>query len=115
MDKWLEDYMHRIKPFLVALAIVVVSVSSFESIAQVAQVTRINKNKGLIVINGSKGDGFVMGATVCFYSTSGEEITCGRIQQTSESYVTVKVNSREAKKIRNGMEAQLEDEGKSQE
>jgi L-asparagine transporter-like permease len=111
----LEDHIHRIKTIFIALAIVVVSVASFESITQAAQVTRINKNKGLIVINGSKGDGFVMGATVCFYSTSGEEITCGRIQQTSESYVTVKVNSREAKKIRNGMEAQLEDEGKSQE
>jgi len=107
MDKWLEDYMRRIKTILIALAIVVVSVSSFESIAQAAQVTRINKNKGLIVINGNKDDGFVMGATVCFYSTSGEEITCGRIQQTSESYVTVKVNKRKARQIRNGMEAQL--------
>jgi len=107
--------MHRIKTILIALAIVVVSVTSFESIAQAAQVTRINKNRGLIVINGSKSDGFVMGATVCFYSTSGEEITCGKVQQTSESYVTVKVNNRKARQIRNGMEAQLEDEEKSQE
>ena len=99
--------MHRIKTILIALAIVVVSVASFESIAQAAQVTRINKNKGLIVINGNKDDGFVMGATVCFYSNSGEEITCGRIQQTSESYVTVKINNRKARQIRNGMEAQL--------
>ena len=56
-----------------------------------------------------------MGATVCFYSTSGEEITCGRIQQTTESHVTVKVNNRKAKQIRNGMEAQLEDKEKGQE
>ena len=107
--------MHRIKTMLIALAIVVVSVASFESIAQAAQVTRINKNKGLIVINGNKDDGFVMGATVCFYSSPDVIITCGRIRQTSESRVTVKVNNREAKQIRYGMEAQLEDEEKSQE
>jgi len=50
-----------------------------------------------------------MGATVCFYSSSGEEITCGRIQQTSESYATVKINNRQAKQILIGMEAQLSD------
>ncbi|MBW2327170.1 MAG: hypothetical protein JRF45_11985, partial [Deltaproteobacteria bacterium] len=49
-------------------------------------------------------------AIVCFYSSSGEEITCGRVQQTSESYVTVKVNNRKAKQIRYGMEATLHDE-----
>ena len=106
--------MHQIKTILIVLAIVL-SATSFKCIAQEAQVTRINKNRGLIVINGNKNDGFVMGATVCFYSTSGEEITCGRVKQTSESYVTVKVNNRKAKQIRNGMEAQLEDDEKGQE
>ncbi len=81
----------------------------FNVIAQAAQVTRINKNSGLIVIDGNKDDGFVIGATVCFYSTSGEEIDCGRIQQTSESYATVKINNRKAKQIRYGMEAKLSD------
>ena len=36
------------------------------------------------------------------------------VQQTSESYVTVKVNNRKAKQIRYGMEAQLEDKEKGQ-
>ena len=99
--------MYKIKTILIVLAIVLIATISFESTVSAAEVTRINKNRGLIVINGNKADGFVMGATVCFYSTSGEEITCGRIQQTSESYVTVKVNNRKAKQIRNGMEAQL--------
>ena len=99
--------MHQIKTFLIVLAIVVLAAISFESIGMAAEVTRINKNRGLIVINGNNDDGFVMGATVCFYSSSGEEITCGKVQQTSESYVTVKVNNRKAKQIRNGMEAQL--------
>jgi hypothetical protein len=107
--------MHRIKLILLILAIVVLSTTSFKCIAQAAEVTRINKNRGLIVINGNKDDGFVMGASVCFYSTSGEEITCGSVQQTSESYVTVKVNNRKAKQIRNGMEAQLENKDKGQE
>ena len=107
-----EGLMNKIKLFLFAMAIIVIAAISFKSIVMAAEVTRINKNRGLIVINGSKDDGFVMGATVCFYSTSGEEITCGRVQQTSESYATVKVNNRKAKQIRYGMEAQLEDEQK---
>ena len=107
--------MHKIKTVLIALAIVVIATISLESTVSAAAVTRINENRGLIVINGNKEAGFVMGATVCFYSTSGEEITCGSVQQTSESYVTVKVNNRKAKQIRNGMEAQLEDDEKSHE
>jgi hypothetical protein len=99
--------MHRIKTILIALAIIAIAAISFKSIVMAAEVTRINKNRGLIVINGNKDDGFVMGAKVCFYSSSGEEITCGRIQQTSESYVTVKVNNKKARQIRYGMEAKV--------
>ncbi len=101
--------MKKINVALVTLAIIMIGATYFNVMAQAAQVTRINKNRGLIVIDGNKDDGFVKGATVCFYSTSGEEITCGRIQQTSESYATVKINNRQARKIRIGMEAQLSD------
>jgi hypothetical protein len=72
-----ENHMHRIKTVFIALAIIVIATISFRSIVIAAEVTRINKNRGLIVINGNKDDGFVMGANVCFYSSSGEEITCG--------------------------------------
>ena len=106
--------MQRIKTILIVLAIVVASATSFKCNVQAEEVTRINKNRGLIVIDGNKADGFVMGAKVCFYSSSGEEITCGRVRQTSESYVTVGVDNRKAKQIRYGMEAQLEDDGKGQ-
>lgn len=99
--------MKKINVSLVTVAIIIIGVTYFNVIAQAAQVTRINKNRGLIVIDGNKGDGFVMGASVCFYSTSGEEIACGKIQQTSESYATVKINNRQAKQIRFGMEAKL--------
>ena len=101
--------MKKIKVALVTLAIIMIGATYFNVMAQAAQVTRINKSRGLIVIDGNKDDGFVKGATVCFYSTSGEEITCGRIQQTSESYATVKINNRMAKQIRFGMEAILTD------
>ncbi len=101
--------MKKINVSLVTLAIIMIWATYFNVIAQAAQVTRINKNRGLIVIDGNKNDGFVKGATVCFYATSGEEITCGRIQQTSESYATVKINNRMAKQIRFGMEAKLSD------
>ena len=101
--------MKKINVALVTLAIIMIGATYFNVMAQAAQVTRINKNRGLIVIDGNKDGGFVMGATVCFYSTSGEEIACGRIQQTSESYSTVKINNRQARQIRFGMEAILTD------
>jgi hypothetical protein len=99
--------MQKVEVFLVVLVIIVITATSFNDSAQAAQVTRINMNRGLIVVDGNKDDGFIMGATICFYSSSGEEITCGRVQQTSESYATVKVNNREAKQIKYGMEAKI--------
>jgi hypothetical protein len=104
------DVMQKIKILLVALTMMVIAATFFQSIATAAQVTRINENKGYIFIDGSIADGFVMGAKVCFYSSSDEEITCGRVEQASESFARVKVNNRIAKKIRYGMEAKLSDE-----
>jgi hypothetical protein len=100
-------FMKKIKVLLFSLAIVVIAVTSFQSIATAAQVTRINANKGYIFIDGSIADGFVMGARVCFYSPSGEQITCGRIEQASESFARVKINNRIATHIRYGMAAKL--------
>jgi hypothetical protein len=105
--------MKKIRILLYSLAIMVIAVTWFQSIAMAAQVTRINTNKGFIFIDGSIADGFVMGAKLCFYSSSGEEITCGRIEQTSESFARVKVNNRIAKQIRYGMEARLSVEKES--
>ena len=94
---------------LASLAIILTGMLFFSTLAQAAEVTRINQNKGLIVIDGKKSDGFVLGAAVCFYSPEGEKIMCGRVQQTSESYATVKVDNREAKQISYGMTAKLSD------
>lgn len=99
--------MQKIKISLMIVIFMVIASISLPGIVQGAQVTRLNKEKGLVFIDGSKNDGFVMGAKVCFYTSSGDEITCGRIQQTSASYSTVKVNNRKAKRIKYGTEATL--------
>lgn len=72
-----------------------------------AQVTRINKSKGHIYVDGGKNAGFVMGAKVCIYSIKGEETTCGRVRKTSKSHAMVEVNNRKAKYIKIGMGAML--------
>ena len=107
--------MKKINASLVALAIIMIAATWFNDSVQAAQVTRINMNKGLIVVDGNKDDGFIVGASVCFYSFSGKEITCGEVQQTSGSYATIKVNNREAKQIKYGMEARLSVEKDSKE
>lgn len=99
--------MKKLKIFLFALSVMMIAETVYNDTVMAAQVTRINTNRGLIVIDGTKDDGFVMGATVCFYSASGEKITCGSVQQTSDSYATVKVNNREAKQIKFGMIANI--------
>jgi hypothetical protein len=107
--------MQKIKVLLMALAMMVIAATFFQSISMAAQVTRIHSSRKYIFINGTIADGFVMGATVCFYSSSGEEITCGPIEQASESFSKVRVNNRIAKQIRHGMEARLSVEEDSKE
>lgn len=107
--------MQKIKVLLLALAFMVIAATFFESISMAAQVTRIHSSRKYIFINGSIADGFVMGAKVCFYSSSGEEITCGRIEQASQSFAKVRVDNRIAKQINYGMEARLSVEKESKE
>ena len=107
--------MQKIKILLVALVILVITATFFQSFSMAAQVTRIHSSRKYIFINGSIADGYVMGAKVCFYSSSGEEITCGIIEQTSESFATVRVDNRKAKQIRYGMEAKLSVENERKE
>ena len=102
--------MQKIKVLIVTLAMIVIAATFFESISMAAQVTRIHSSRKYIYIDGSIAKGFVMGARVCFYSSSGEEITCGPIEQASESFARVRVDNRIAKQIRYGMEARLSDE-----
>jgi hypothetical protein len=101
--------MKKMNVLLFSLVIAVIALTSFQSIASAAQVTRINQNKGYIFIDGSIAEGFTMGAEVCFYASSREKITCGRIEQASETFARVKVNNRIAKKIQYGMTAKVSD------
>ena len=109
--------MQKFKVLLVALSIIIIVATFFQTISMAAQVTRIHSSRKYIFINGSIADGFVMGAKVCFFSSpdSDEEITCGRIEQVSESFAKVRVNNRIAKQIRYGMEARLSVEKESKE
>jgi len=104
--------MQKMNVFLITMAITMIAVIFFQSISMAAEVTRIHSSRKYIFINGSIDDGFVVGAKVCFYSSpdSDEEITCGPIEQASESFARVRVDNRIAKQIRYGMEARLSDE-----
>jgi len=100
--------MHRFKAFFVATSIIMLLAAFICDISLAAEVTKVHRHKGHIYIDEGKDAGYTMGAEVCFYSFSGEEITCGRVRQTSDSHAMVKVNNRIAKKIKKGMEARLQ-------
>ena len=102
--------MQKFKLFFVVLATILISATSFNVNAQAAQVTSFNNHRGYVWIDEGKDAGFVMGAAVCIYSFSGDIITCGRVQSTSESHATVMVNQEKAIYIKNGMEAKLNGE-----
>ena len=108
--------MKNIRVLLYSLAIIIITAACFQSIATAAQVTRIHSSRKYIFINGTAAEGFVMGAEVCFYASpdSDEPITCGPVDQVSESFARVRVNNRIAKQIRYGMEARLSVEKESE-
>lgn len=102
--------MHKIKTFLIALAIMLIALTSLQGILIAAQVQRIHKNGRFVYIDGGTKDGFVIGAIVCIYSSSGKKITCGKVHKTSESKAMVGINREKAIHIEGGMEARLIDE-----
>jgi len=80
--------MNKIKLFLFAMAIIVIASTSFIGIAMAAQVTGINKSKGRVHINGGVNNGFIPGATVCFFVSStsyGDEFVCGSVVSAEAS------------------------------
>ena len=110
--------MNKIKLFLFAMAIILIVSTSFMGIAMAAQVTGINKSKGRIHINGGVNDGFIPGATVCFFVSSvsyGDEFVCGSVVSAEASIATVKVSKSRAKKMKMGTEAMLHVEKEAKE
>jgi ribosomal protein L35AE/L33A len=95
--------------YRISLTAIILVAVSFGKVSFAAEVTRVNTNKGHIYIDEGKDAGFIMGAEVCFYSSSGEEIVCGKVRRATDSYAMVEVNNRKAKGIENGMPAALAD------
>jgi hypothetical protein len=90
--------MQKLKLFSIfSITVAIVSVSCL-SYVSAAQVTRVHNRKGHVYINQGKKAGFVKGSEVCFYSSSGEKITCGNVKKTSPSSAVVKVKKQMAKK-----------------
>ena len=101
--------MQKRRLYLISLLVMILAAVSFGSVSFAAEVTRMNTHKGHIYINEGVDAGFVMGAEVCFFSSSGEEIVCGKVRRATDAYAMVEVNNRKAKKIKNGMQAELSD------
>ena len=75
---------------------------------QPAKVINVNKHKGFVYIDQGIDGGFVMGAKVCIYSTSGEKIVCGRGRETMASHhAMIMVNKERSHHIEDGMVAKL--------
>ena len=110
--------MNKIKLFLFAMGIIVIASTSFIGIAMAAQVTGINKSKGRVRINGGVNNGFIPGATVCFFVSStsyGDEFVCGSVVSADASKAVVKVEKSRAKKMKMGTEAMLHVEKEAKE
>lgn len=99
--------MQKIKTFFFLAAAIAIAVTLAGGTALAAEVTKVDSNKGHVYIDQGKDDGFVFWAEVCFYSITGEKITCGNVRQTSATYAMVEVNNRMAKLIKKGMKAAL--------
>ena len=99
--------MQRLKTPLTLLTVLTIAALFIANVALAAEVTQVHTSKGHISIDEGKNAGFIMGSQVCFYSFSGEEITCGQVRRTSDNIAMVKVNKRKAKKIKRGMTARL--------
>jgi hypothetical protein len=110
--------MNKIKLFLFAMAIILIASTSFIGISMAAQVTGINKSKGRIHINGGVNNGFIPGATVCFFASSasyGDELVCWSVVSAEASKAVVKVQKSRARKMKMGTEAMLHVEKEAKE
>lgn len=96
--------MQKFKAFFF-LATITIIAGYIGGAALAAEVTKVKVGQGQVYIDAGKEAGFVMGADVCFYSFTGEKITCGKVRQTSAVMATVKVKSRKARLIKKGMTA----------
>jgi hypothetical protein len=102
-----EDCMHRIKPILITLSIILIALTSLQGIVAAVQVKGIHKNGRFVFIDGGTKDGFVMGATVCIYMSLGKKFACGQVCKTSDSKAMIRIDRAKAIHIKDGMEVRL--------
>lgn len=76
---------------------------------QAATIDKINKKKGLLLINEGKSSGLKPKAKVCVYGPDGKKITCGVITKVKDATATVKVSKKKIVKVAKGMEVKLAD------
>ena len=85
--------MHRINVFLIIPTIIVMVATCFSGIALGTRAYQMDKWKGYVFIDGGEDQGFILGATVCFPSCSGNGLICGTVLKTSSSEAMVKVDN----------------------
>jgi hypothetical protein len=99
--------MQKFKTFIIVPTLILMALVLTRTKASAAEVTKVIVRHGHVYIDQGKPGGFVFGAEVCFYSDSGEKITCGRVRQTTDVYAMVQVDNRAAKLIKKGTRATL--------
>lgn len=99
--------MQKFRTLVTAVTLILILFVLIQPTASAAEVTKVNVGQGHVYIDQGKSDGFVFGAEVCFYSDSGEKITCGMVRQTTDVYAMVQITSREARLIKKGTRAIL--------
>lgn len=72
-------------------------------------VEKINKKKGLLLIDEGKAAGLKPKTKVCIFESDGKKVACGSITKVKENKAYVKVSKKKIDKITKGMEVKLAD------
>ena len=73
-----------------------------------AQIKKIRKKKGIVVISGGRNEGISKGMTICFYDDE-KKIACGKVRKVKAKIANVKVKKSKIKKIKKGFSAEIVD------
>jgi len=73
-----------------------------------SEVIKRRKKRKVAVINQGSDDGLSKGDKICFYSSKGGKVACGKIRRIKKNKSFVKVNKKRFRKVRVGMTASAE-------
>lgn len=88
--------MHRFGALIIAL---------WSSAAMAATVKKINKTKGIVLIDAGKSAGLARGDRICFFSKNKRKAACGKIVKIKTKRSIVRVSKRRVKRIKPGFRA----------